>query len=271
MRFTGTLKAALIVLLLFAMSFAGGSRASAGNAGARNQNTTTIQQQPRKTSPPYTGDLSVFDYPGRGRKLQVERVMDVLAITPGKTVADIGAGSGWFTVKAARRVTSTGRVWAVDINPAAIRHINRRLRSDGLSNVHTIVSKADDPLLPANSIDAVLLLKTYHEVARPVALLRHLRTALRPGARVGIIDRNGKGDDHGINRAVVIKEAKRAGYELVEDYDFVKGDGDDYFLVFRRAPRSAATRATVSSRRKLALMVPASLPETFDSPPARRR
>ena len=264
-------KAALIVLLLFAMSFAGGSRASAGNAGARNQNTTTIQQQPRKTSPPYTGDLSVFDYPDRGRKLQVERVMDVLAITPGKTVADIGAGSGWFTVKAARRVTSTGRVWAVDINPAAIRYINRRLRRDGLSNVHTIVSKADDPLLPANSIDAVLLLKTYHEVARPVALLRHLRTALRPGARVGIIDRNGKGDDHGINRAVVIKEAKRAGYELIEEYDFVKGDGDDYFLVFRRAPRSAAMRATVSRRRKLALMVPASVPETFDSPPARRR
>ena len=166
MRFTGMPKAALIVLLLFAMSFAAGSQASAGNAGARNQNTATIQQQPRKTSPPYTGDLSVFDYPDRDQKLQVERVMDVLAIKPGKTVADIGAGSGWFTVRAARRVTSTGRVWAVDINPAAIRYINRRLRRDGLSNVHTIVSKADDPLLPANSIDAVLLLKTYRKSQR---------------------------------------------------------------------------------------------------------
>ena len=203
MRFT--IPATPRLSLLFAVLCGALSRWSGNRAQPTQQDRHPAAPAPRKTSPPYTGDLSVFDYPGRGRKLQVERVMDVLAITPGKTVADIGAGSGWFTVKAARRVTSTGRVWAVDINPEAIRYINRRLRSDGLSNVRTIVSKADDPLLPANSIDAVLLLKTYHEVARPVTLLRHLRTALRPGARVGIIDRNGKGDDHGINRDVVIK------------------------------------------------------------------
>jgi hypothetical protein len=81
-------------------------------------------------------------------------------------------------------------------------------------------------------VDAVLLLKTYHEVAHPVELLRNLRGALRAGAKVGIIDRNGNGEDHGIGSDVVIREAKEAGYRLKEKYDFVKGDKMDYLLVF---------------------------------------
>ncbi len=190
------------------------------------------QSAPRKTSTPYTGDLSVFDSAGRDERLQINRVMDILAITPGKTVADIGAGSGWFTVRAARRVTETGVVYAVDINPEATRYIDKRVQNEGLHNVKTILSKSDDPQLPANQIDAVLLLKTYHEVDKPVALLRNLRASLRPGAKVGVIDRNGNGENHGVGRDVVIQEASEAGYALVSQYDFVKGDGMDYFLVF---------------------------------------
>lgn len=186
----------------------------------------------RKTSTPYTGDLSIFDSPGRDQRLQVNRVMDILGIGAGKNVADIGAGSGWFTVRAARRVTDPGRVYAVDINPEAIRHIDNRVQREQLHNVETILSKSDDPLLPANTIDAVLLLKTYHEVAQPITLLRNLRAALRPGAKVGIIDRNGNGENHGVGREVVLREAAEAGYALAAQYDFVKGDGMDYFLVF---------------------------------------
>jgi SAM-dependent methyltransferase len=185
----------------------------------------------RKTSEPYTGDLSVFDSPGRDKRLQINRVMDILGITPGKTVADIGAGSGWFTVRAARRVGKSGVVYAVDINPESIRYVDDRAQKEKLHNVKTILGKADDPLLPAGAIDAVLLLKTYHEIAEPVALLRNLRAALRPGARVGIIDRNGNGEDHGVGRDVVLHEAAQAGYRLLEQYDFVKGDKMDYFLV----------------------------------------
>jgi SAM-dependent methyltransferase len=190
------------------------------------------QTAARKTSKPYTGDLSVFDSPGRDERLQINRVMDILAITPGKTVADIGAGSGWFTVRAARRVTESGMVYAVDINPAATSYIEQRVQKLGLHNVKTILSKSDDPELPANQIDAVLLLKTYHEVEKPVALLRNLRASLRAGAKLGIIDRNGNGENHGVNRDIVIKEAAEAGYVLLSQYDFVKGDGMDYFLVF---------------------------------------
>lgn len=186
----------------------------------------------RKTSTPYTGDLSIFDSPGRDERLQVNRVMDSLGMTAGKTVADIGAGSGWFTVRAAKRVTEAGHVYAVDINPEAVRYIAQRAEKEQLHNVTTILSKPDDPLLPPGKIDAVLLLKTYHEVARPVVLLRNLRVSLAPGAKVGVIDRNGNGEDHGVGREVVIQEAGEAGYQLLAQYDFVKADRVDYFLVF---------------------------------------
>jgi predicted methyltransferase len=190
----------------------------------------------RKTSTPYTGDLSIFESPGRDDRLQINRVMDMLGIDPGKTVADIGAGSGWFTVRAARRVTASGTVYAVDINPEAVKYINGRAKKEQLQNIKTILSKPDDPQLPAHSLDSVLMLKTYHEVARPVVLLKNLHSSLKPGAKVGIIDRNGNGTDHGVSKNVVIREAAEAGYELRDSQDFVKGDGMDYFLVFTAKP-----------------------------------
>ncbi len=188
--------------------------------------------QHRPTSTPYSGDLSIFETPGRDERLHIDRVMDILAITPGRSVADVGAGSGWFTVRAATRVGSAGQVYAVDINPAAIQHIDERIQKEQLHNVKTILGKPDNPELPPNSVDAVLLLKTYHEVAEPVALLRNLRTALKPGARVGIIDRDGNGEDHGVHKKIVLDEADEAGYRLLEEHDnLVKDDKVDYFLV----------------------------------------
>jgi ubiquinone/menaquinone biosynthesis C-methylase UbiE len=191
--------------------------------------------QQRATSEPYTGDLSIFDSPGRDERLQINRVMDVLGIAPAKSVADIGAGSGWFTIRAAQRVGSDGFVYAVDINPEAVRHIGERAHKERLNNVKAILSEADNPRLPATSVDAVLLLKTYHEIAHPITLLRNLRFSLRPGAKLGVIDRNGNGKDHGVEKDVVVREAKEAGYTMLHQYDFVKGDKMDYFLVFTAA------------------------------------
>jgi len=186
----------------------------------------------RKTSTPYTGDLSIFESPGRDERLQINRVMDMLGIAPGKNVADIGAGSGWFTVRAARRITSSGTVYAVDINPQAIDYINERMKKEQLANIKAVLSTPDDPQLQSATVDAVLLLKTYHELAHPIVLLKNLRPSLRPGAKVGIIDRNGNGENHGVNKDVVIREAAQAGYELGDSADFVKADGMDYFLIF---------------------------------------
>jgi len=201
----------------------------------RAQSGSVASSPQRKTSTPYTGDLSIFDAPGRDERLQINRVMDMLGIEPGKSVADVGAGSGWFTVRAARRVTGSGTVYAVDINPEAIQYIDGRAKKEQLQNIKTILSKPDDPQVPAESIDAVLLLKTYHEVAHPVVLLRNLRSSLKPGAKIGIIDR-GNGANHGVSKDVVVREAAQAGYQLRDSQDFVKADSMDYFLIFTAKP-----------------------------------
>ena len=232
-RKVNLLRFAALIFIFASVAFTASRFAILPAVAAQNKANTNSQPAPRKTSQPYTGDLSIFESKDRDEKLQVQRVMDILGIKEGAHVADIGAGSGWFTVRAAKRVGSTGIVYAVDINPESIAYINRRTQQEGIGNVHAILSKEDDPTLPKNSIDSVLLLKTYHEVAHPVLLLQNLRSSLRSGARVGVIDRNGKGDDHGVSRDVVIQEAAQAGYQLQEQYDFVKGDGQDYFLVFR--------------------------------------
>jgi SAM-dependent methyltransferase len=212
-----------VVLLLAA----GGALSTIGQAPA-----TTPQQQ-RKTSTPYTGDLSIFDYPDRDQKLHINEVMELLGVSPGKSVADIGAGSGWFTVRAARRVAPLGTVYAVDVNPEAIQYVEERAKKEQLTNIRTVLDMADDPRLPVDSVNAVLLLKTYHEVAQPVALMKKLRSALRPGARVGIIDRKGNGENHGVDKKLVVQEVESAGYQLVEERDeLVKDDKMDYFLIF---------------------------------------
>ena len=187
----------------------------------------------RPTSEPYTGSLSIFEDPKRAEKLQIDRVMDLLAIREGSVVADIGAGSGWFTVKAARRVGSTGTVYAVEINEEYLNHIRNRAEKEGFSNIRTVLGKEDDPMLPSG-IDSILILKTYHEFSKPLTMLRAMRNAMRKGALLGIIDRDGKGDDHGVTSATVIKEVSQAGFSLVSNHDFVKPDDMDYFLVFRK-------------------------------------
>jgi ubiquinone/menaquinone biosynthesis C-methylase UbiE len=191
------------------------------------------QQAERPTSTPYSGDLSIFETPGRDERLQIQRVMDLLGIRQGSSVADIGAGSGWFTVRASARVGSTGAVYAEDINPQAIQYIDQRIQKEKLANARTVLGTPDDPKLPQQSVDAVLMLKVYHEIAHPLVLLANLKQALKPGAKIGIIDRNGNGTDHGLNSDVLKREMGEAGFKVVGSYDFTKADGQDYFLIFQ--------------------------------------
>jgi ubiquinone/menaquinone biosynthesis C-methylase UbiE len=184
------------------------------------------------TSTPYTGDLSIFEEPGREKRLQIDRVMDLLQLKPGSTVADIGAGSGWFSVRAARRVGANGRVIAEDINAKAIAYIQQRAQREHLANIVPVLGTPDDPKLTPNSLDAALMLKVYHEIAHPPLVLANLRAALKPGARFGIIDRNGNGGDHGLKESIVRDEVEHAGFRQVARYDFTKADGQDYFLIF---------------------------------------
>jgi ubiquinone/menaquinone biosynthesis C-methylase UbiE len=189
---------------------------------------------PHPTSTPYTGDLSIFEDPGRNQRLQIDRVMDLLHLRPGSTVADIGAGGGWFSVRAAKRVTPTGSVIAEDINPSYLNSIRDRATREHLPNIHPLLGTPDDPSLTPNSLDAALMLKVYHEIAHPQLVLANLRAALKPGARFGIIDRNGNGADHGLNEPILRAEVEQAGFKQVARYDFTKADGQDYFLIFEK-------------------------------------
>jgi predicted methyltransferase len=193
---------------------------------------TVPAQQQHPTSTPYSGDLSIFETPGRAGRLHIDRVMTLLHIAPGKTVADIGAGGGWFSVLAAKRVGPKGTVLAEDINPQYIDSIHKRADAEHLVNIKPILGTPDDPKLPSDSVDAALMLKVYHEIAHPQLVLAALHAAMHPGARFGIIDRNGTGSDHGLNEDIVRKEVERAGFHQVARYDFTKDDGQDYFLIF---------------------------------------
>ena len=199
-----------------------------------NLRAQTVAAPSHPTSTPYAGDLSIFEEPGREKRLQIDRVMDLLHIKPGSTVADIGAGGGWFSVRAARRVAPNGRVIAEEINPRAIASIQQRAQREHLGNIETLLGTPDDPRLAPSSLDAALMLKVYHEIAHPPLVLANLRAALKPGARFGIIDRHGNGADHGLNEPIVRAEVEAAGFRQVARYDFTKADGQDYFLIFEK-------------------------------------
>jgi predicted methyltransferase len=199
-----------------------------------NSGAQTAAPASHPTSTPYAGDLSIFEDPGRDKRLQIDRVMDLLHLKPGTTIADIGAGGGWFSVRAARRVGPTGRVIAEDINPKGVAYIQQRAQREHLANIQPLLGTPDDPKLAPDSLDAALMLKVYHEIAHPEPVLAMLRAALKPGARFGIIDRNGNGGDHGLNESIVRAEVQRAGFRQIERYDFTKADGQDYFLIFEK-------------------------------------
>jgi SAM-dependent methyltransferase len=238
----GLVLAKFAFLSIFSIAvFTGCQRASLSQIETAQQ-TPTVSPTPepkiddninRPVSEPYRGDLSIFEDANRAKNLQIDRVMDILKITEGKNVADIGAGSGWFTVRAAKRTGEKGKVFAVEINQEYIDYINNRAKKENFPNIQTVLGTEDNPKLPENSVDAVLILKTYHEIGQPVKVLQNIRKSLRKDARIGIIDKNGKGDDHGIDKEKVVEEAKRAGFVLKEEFDFTKTDGMDYFLIFQ--------------------------------------
>jgi SAM-dependent methyltransferase len=141
-------------------------------------------------------------------------------------------------VRAAKRVAGGpnggGKVIAEDINPAAVDAIRARAIKENLLNIEPYLGTPDNPKLAPDSIDAALMLKVYHEIAHPTQVLENLRNAMRPGARFGIIDRNGSGADHGLEERIVRKEVEAAGFKQVGRYDFTKADGQDYFLIFEK-------------------------------------
>jgi ubiquinone/menaquinone biosynthesis C-methylase UbiE len=117
-----------------------------------------------------------------------DKALDAIGIRPGVSVADVGAGSGYFTVRLASRVGSTGRVYATDLQPEMLKMLAVRLERERVTNVTLVQGSADDPMLPQGTIDMILMVDVYHELANPQRMLRGLHRALKPGGRLVLLE-----------------------------------------------------------------------------------
>lgn len=152
----------------------------------------------------------------RDDRNEAQTVMDLANIRAGMTVADIGAGEGYYTVRLADRVGGEGRVLAQDIDPDALSKLGNRVVRERLDNVSIKLGAADDPRLPENSFDRVFMVHMYHEVTEPYALLWRLRPALREHGQVIVVDVDRPTDQHGISPQLLFCEFQAVGFRLVE-------------------------------------------------------
>ena len=192
-------------------------------------------------------NLGLLEGPDRDAWQRPDQIMDALQIGEGSVVADLGAGGGWFTVRLARRVGPNGHVFAQDIQKEMLDSIRRRVEREGNlgKRVSLRLGTDNDVNLPRGTLDAVLIVDAYHEMAQPVVLLRSLSQALKPGGRVGIVEFTNEGGGPGprMNERVdpqqVISSAEAAGLRLTgrERLRY------QYMLIFERAESTPGTPA----------------------------
>jgi predicted methyltransferase len=173
-------------------------------------------------------DLGILEPPDRDVWQRPEDVMDALRIAENTVVADLGAGGGWFTVRLARRVEPNGIVYAEDVQRQMISAIENRIAREGLKNVRTVLGTSTDPRLPRGALDAALIVDTYHEMERPVELLRMLALSLKPAGLIGIIDfkKDGGGPgpnmDERVDEERVVRDAEAAGLRVAARPTFLR-------------------------------------------------
>ena len=179
-----------------------------------------------------------FAYEGIGRDewQKPEEVIRALELKPGDRVADLGAGSGYFTFRLARAVGPDGKVYAVDIDPDMIGLLSERAKEAKAQNVEVVAAKPDDPGLAAQSVDLIFNCDAYHHIDNRVAYFSNVAKTLRPGGRIAIVDFNGSGwairaSGHYTPEALVKKEMAEAGYRFVgKPLELEK----QYLLIFAR-------------------------------------
>ena len=213
-------------------------------AGAQSRPAPPSSQHGRLFPPQ---DLGLLEAPDRDEWQRPHQILDALGVAEASVVADVGAGSGWFTVRLARRVGPNGLVYAQDVQPEMLAAISRRVQREGLANVRTRLGRGSDPYLPADSFDAVLIVDVVHEIEDRVTLFTNLARALKPNGSIGVIDfrpgSSAPGPDASERMAPEILEADaaRAGLELKRRETFLPFQ---YFLIFGRP---AATPAAATS------------------------
>jgi predicted methyltransferase len=171
------------------------------------------------------------DEPSRDRAGEATRVIRALGLGQGQTVADIGAGSGYYTMRVSPVVGTSGSVIAQDIIPRYLDELKGRVRKAGLTNVRFVLGTASDPRLPPASVDAALLIHMYHEIARPYDLLYRLRASLKPDGQLAIVDLDRPAEQHGMPKALLACEVKAVGFTLVSITELEPG----YLAIFKPA------------------------------------
>jgi predicted methyltransferase len=178
------------------------------------------------------------------------QLVRLLGIKSGMTVADIGAGSGYYVVRLSPIVGPRGRIIAEDVVPKYLRGLRSRVRDLGLQNVVISLGEPHDPRLPGDSLDVAILVHMYHEIAQPYALLYNLVPALKPGARIGIVDTYGPTSKHGTPPSLLRCELAVVGYREIS---LNRLTGSDAYLAIFAPP-------TVASRTRPEVMVACKAP-----------
>ena len=166
------------------------------------------------------GGAGWLERPEREAEEEPARAIEALDIKPGMTVADIGAGSGYYTVRLARKVGADGKVYATDIQVGMLSIIQRRAAMEKLTNIVPVLGAADDPKLPPGSVDLALMVDVYHELAAPQAFVRRLREALKPDGRLVLIEFRKEDprvpikEEHKMSVAEVRQELSADGYAI---------------------------------------------------------
>lgn len=175
----------------------------------------------------------IFDDPDRDAWQKPHEVIQALKLKPDAIVADIGAGTGYFSMRLAH-MTTKGKVYAIDAEPDMVKHLAERAAKNNLKNVSAVQARPDDPRLPEKA-DLILLVDVYHHISNREQYFRRLRESLKPGGRLAVIDftmetRRGPPPSGRIEPSIVKAEMGNAGYMLSEEHKFLP---DQYFLVFR--------------------------------------
>ncbi len=175
--------------------------------------------------------------PEREEEERPEAMLDALKIRPGDTVADVGAGAGYTSLRLSRRVGPTGKVLATDVQPQMLRLLAGNARAAGVANIRPILCTPTDPKLPEAQVDLALMVDVYHECSDPEATLRGLRSALKPGGRLVLVEFRGEDPDvpikpeHKMTVAQVRLELESQGFVFKELHDFLPWQ---HILVFER-------------------------------------
>jgi arsenite methyltransferase len=179
--------------------------------------------------------IGVLEDPKRDAYQKPHEVLTALGLKPGEVIADIGAGSGYFTFRLAHHVGDTGKIYAVDVSPDMILHINRRIRELKVDNVISILADPDDPLLPDASVNRFFFSNSWHHIDNPTKYLALMKKMLKPAGEIMIIDFHKKDLPVGppmpmkIAREDLIKQMESNGFRLAKEHTFLPYQ---YFLVF---------------------------------------